>query len=234
MKYNRVLLKLSGESLADPGSYGIQKKRLEQYVNEIVSVKSLGLELAIVIGGGNIFRGREGEYLGIDRAQADHMGMVATLLNAMAIQSSLENQGLHTRMMSSLKIDQVCEPYIRRRAIRHIEKGRVVIFGAGLGKPYFTTDSAASHRAVEIQADAVLKGTSVAGVYSEDPQKNPEAEYYPTLSFNEAYTKRLQVMDLTAFTLCEENKLPIVVFNIHKKGNLLSLIQGEAIGTLIS
>lgn len=234
MKYQRILLKLSGEALMGSKQYGIDSARLEQYAQEIKRVKDMGLEVAIVIGGGNIFRGVEAEASGIDRVQGDYMGMLATVINAMALQSALEKVGLYTRLMSGIKMEQVCEPFIRRRAVRHLEKGRIVIFGAGIGNPYFTTDSTASLRAIEIEADVVLKGTRVDGVYSADPEKDPNATRYSTISFDEVYKKGLNVMDMTAFTLCQENKLPIVVFDMNKPGNLLRLIEGEEVGTLIA
>ncbi len=215
--------------------YGIDPDRLEQYAQEIKSVKELGIEVAIVIGGGNIFRGVQAEHLTIDRVQGDYMGMLATVINGMALQSALEKSGLYTRLMSGIKMEQVCEPFIRRRAVRHLEKGRIVIFGAGIGNPYFTTDSTASLRAVEIEADVVLKGTRVNGVYSADPEKDPSAIRFDKLSFEEAYSKGLNIMDLTAFTLCQENNLPIVVFDMNKPGNLLKLMTGSAeIGTIIA
>ena len=206
---------------------------LERYAREILTVKEQGVEIAIVIGGGNIFRGGQAEALGIDRVQGDYMGMLATVINAMALQSALEQLGMSTRLMSGIKIEQVCEPFIRRRAIRHLEKGRVVIFGAGIGNPYFTTDSTASLRAVEIQADVVLKGTRVDGVYDKDPEKFPDAVKYNTLTFQEAYERSLNIMDMTAFTLCMENKLPIIVFDMNEAGNLLRIASGEPAGTLI-
>ncbi len=235
MKYKRILLKLSGESLQGngKGSY-IDPDILEQYSEEIKSVKEEGAEISIVIGGGNIFRGGQADTLGIDRVQGDYMGMLATVVNGMALQSALERHGMYTRLMSGIKMEQVCEPFIRRRAIRHLEKGRIVIFGAGIGNPYFTTDSTASLRAIEVQAEVVLKGTRVDGVYSKDPEKFSDAVRYEKLSFQEAYEKNLNIMDMTAFTLCMENKLPIVVFNMNKKGNLLKIAKGEETGTLIS
>jgi len=233
MKYKRILLKLSGEALMGEDGYGIDPKRLEQYAREIKKVRDLGIEIAIVIGGGNIFRGIQAEGAGIDRVQGDYMGMLATVINGMAIQGVLENNGMYTRLMSGFKIEQVCEPFIRRRAIRHLEKGRVVIFGAGIGNPYFTTDSTASLRAIEIEADVVLKGTRVDGVYSADPEKDADATRYSNISFQEVYEKGLNVMDMTAFTLCHENNLPIIVFDMNKPGNLLDLINGEEVGTLI-
>jgi uridylate kinase len=235
MKYKRIVLKLSGESLMGSSKSGnIDPARLEQYCEEIKSIRSLGVELAIVIGGGNIFRGGQAEALGIDRVQGDYMGMLATVINAMALQSALERHGIYTRLMSGIKMEQVCEPFIRRRAIRHLEKGRLVIFGAGIGNPYFTTDSTASLRAVELQADVVLKGTRVDGVYDKDPEKHSDAVKYTTLSFQEAYERNLNIMDMTAFTLCMENKLPIIVFDMNQKGNLLKIVNGESAGTLIS
>jgi len=234
MKYKRILLKLSGEALMGSKQYGIDAQRLDQYVDEIKKVKEGGLELAIVIGGGNIFRGVEGESAGIDRVQGDYMGMLATVINAMALQSALEKSGLYTRLMSGIKIEEVCEPFIKRRAVRHLEKGRIVIFGAGIGNPYFTTDSTASLRAIEVGADVVLKGTRVDGVYTEDPEKNPNAKKYSEISFQEVYEKGLKVMDMTAFTLCHENKLPIIVFDMNKSGNLKKIVEGDKeVGTLI-
>jgi len=234
MKYKRILLKLSGEALMGTKDHGIDSERLDQYAREIQHVQEAGTELAIVIGGGNIFRGVDGERSGIDRVQGDYMGMLATVINAMALQSALEKHGMYTRLMSGLKMEQVCEPFIRRRAIRHLEKGRIVIFGAGIGNPYFTTDSTASLRAIEIEADVVLKGTRVDGVYTADPEKDPKAEKYSTLSFQEAYEKGLNIMDMTAFTLCMENDLPIIVFDMNKPGNLNKITEGETVGTLIN
>lgn len=234
MKYKRILLKLSGESLMGEKNYGIDPNMLQQYTNEIRKVKEMGVEVAIVIGGGNIFRGVQAEKSGIDRVQGDYMGMLATLINAMALQSALEQGGMYTRLMSGIKIESVCEPFIRRRAIRHLEKGRIVIFGAGIGNPYFTTDSTASLRAIEVEADVVLKGTRVDGVYTADPEKDITATKYHTISFQEVYEKNLNVMDMTAFTLCQENNLPIIVFDMNKLGNLSKLVQGEEIGTLIT
>jgi uridylate kinase len=233
MKYKRILLKLSGEALMGDQQYGIDSRRLQLYAEEIALVKETGVELAIVIGGGNIYRGMQAEKLGIERAQGDYMGMFATLINSMALQSALENKGVYTRLMSAIRVDQVCEPYIRRRAIRHLEKGRVVIFGAGTGNPYFTTDSAASLRAIEIEADVVLKGTRVDGIYTADPEKDPSATKYDEISFSEVINKKLNVMDMTAFTLCEENKLPIIVFDMNKPGNLHRLVVGDNVGTLV-
>lgn len=235
MKYKRILLKLSGESLQGKGkSSYLDPGILEQYSEEIKKVKEEGTEISIVIGGGNIFRGGQADTLGIDRVQGDYMGMLATVVNGMALQSALERHGMYTRLMSGIKMEQVCEPFIRRRAIRHLEKGRIVIFGAGIGNPYFTTDSTASLRAIEVQAEVVLKGTRVDGVYSKDPEKFPDAVRFEKLSFQEAYEKNLNIMDMTAFTLCMENNLPIIVFDMNKKGNLLKIAKGEETGTLIS
>jgi uridylate kinase len=234
MKYKRILLKLSGEALMGDKQYGIDPARLEQYSQEIMRVKDMGIELAIVIGGGNIFRGVQAEKSGIDRVQGDYMGMLATVINAMALQSSLEKHGLYTRLMSGIKMEQVCEPFIRRRAVRHLEKGRIVIFGAGIGSPYFTTDSTASLRAIELEADVVLKGTRVDGVYSADPEKDPTARRFSNISYQEVYQKGLNVMDMTAFTLCQENNLPIIVFDMNKPGNLLNIVKGQEVGTLIT
>ena len=234
MKYKRILLKLSGEALQGKSGTNIDPDRLEQYAQEIKKIQKLGVEVAIVVGGGNIFRGGQAEKLGIDRVQGDYMGMLATVINGIALQSALENHGMFTRLMSGMKMEQVCEPFIRRRAIRHLEKGRIVIFGAGIGNPYFTTDSTASLRAIEVQADVVLKGTRVDGVYTKDPEKFDDAKRYSKLSFQEAYEKNLNIMDMTAFTLCMENKLPIIVFDMNKKGNLAKVVNGEKAGTLIS
>ena len=232
-KYKRILLKLSGESLSTDGEV-IDPTILGQYAAEIKKVHDLGVEVAIVIGGGNIFRGASAAKAGIDRVQGDYMGMLATVINGMAVQASLEKQGLYTRMMTAIKVEAVCEPFIRRRAMRHLEKGRIVIFGAGTGNPYFTTDSTASLRAIEIEADVVLKGTRVDGVYTADPEKDPAATRYTQLSFEEAISKGLKIMDTTAFTLCQENNVPIIVFDMNKEGNLAALVSGEDVGTLIS
>lgn len=235
MKYKRVLLKLSGEALMGNQQYGIDSERLEQYAMEIKAIHDQGVELAIVIGGGNIYRGVQAEASGIDRVQGDYMGMLATVINAMAIQSTLEKHGMYTRLMSGIKMEAVCEPFIRRRAVRHLEKGRIVIFGAGIGNPYFTTDSTASLRAIEVEADVVLKGTRVDGVYTADPEKDPEAVRIENLSFEEVISKGYNIMDMTAFTLCQENNVPIIVFDMNKPGNLMSLMSGqENVGTLIS
>jgi len=235
MGYKRVLLKLSGESLMGEQNYGIDSNQLEQYALDIKKIHDAGVEVAIVIGGGNIYRGVQAEASGIDRVQGDYMGMLATVINAMAIQSTLEKHGMYTRLMSGIKMEAVCEPFIRRRAVRHLEKGRIVIFGAGIGNPYFTTDSTASLRAIEIESDVVLKGTRVDGVYSEDPEKNPNATRFESLTFKEVISKGYNIMDMTAFTLCQENNVPIIVFDMNKKGNLEKLVLGnEQVGTLIS
>lgn len=232
-KYNRVLLKLSGESLMGDGNYGIDSQMLEHYARDIKEITDVGVEVAVVIGGGNIYRGMNEKDTGIERAQGDYMGMLATVINGMALQASLEKVGVKTRLQSAIKMEQVAEPYIRRRAIRHLEKGRVVIFGAGTGNPYFTTDTAGSLRAIEINADVILKGTRVDGIYSADPEKDASATRYSKLSFDEVISKNLKVMDMTAFTLCQENKLPIIVFDINEKGNLLKVISGKEVGTLV-
>ena len=234
MKFKRILLKLSGEALMGEQQYGIDAERLNQYSEEIKKVKDLGVEIAIVIGGGNIFRGVEAEKSGIDRVQGDYMGMLATVINGMALQSNFEKHGMYTRLMSGIEMDKVCEPFIKRRAVRHLEKGRVVIFGAGIGNPYFTTDSTASLRAIELQCDVVLKGTRVDGVYNADPEKDPNAVKYKQVSYKEVYEKGLNIMDMTAFTLCQENGLPIIVFDMNKPGNLQRIMQGEEAGTLIN
>ena len=234
MKYKRILLKLSGEALLGSQNYGIDPAVLEQYAKEVKTIVDAGVEVAIVIGGGNIFRGVQGAQGGVvDRATGDYMGMLATMMNAMAIQGSFEKFGMTTRLLSAIKMEQIGETFIRRRAIRHLEKGRVVIFGAGTGNPYFTTDTAASLRAVEIEADLVIKGTRVDGIYNADPEKNPDAKKYNQITFKEVYDLGLQVMDLTAISLCQENNLPIVVFDMNTPGNLLKLMQGESIGTVV-
>ena len=233
MKYKRILLKLSGEALMGEKKYGIDPSLLEKYSQQIKNIHEKGIEVALVIGGGNIYRGIEAEKSGINRVQGDYMGMMATLINSMALQSHLEKLNCYTRLMSGFNVHQVCEPFIRRKAIRHLEKDRIVIFGAGLGKPYFTTDSTASLRAIEIEANVVLKGTRVDGVYDNDPEKVKNAKKYNELTFNEAYEKNLSIMDMTAFTLCKENNLPIIVFDMNKPGNLMKLIEGEKVGTLI-
>ncbi len=234
LQYKRILLKLSGESLAGEGGSGIDARVVERYADEVKKVVDLGAEIALVIGGGNIFRGLSAAAAEMDRVQADHMGMLATVINSLAFQDALERKGVYTRLMSAIKMEQVAEPFIRRRAIRHLEKGRVVIFGAGTGNPYFTTDTAASLRAVEIEADVIVKGTRVDGVYSSDPEKNPSAEMYRNISYIDVLTKNLRVMDLTAITLCRENLLPIVVMNMNAEGNLVKLLQGDHIGTLVN
>jgi uridylate kinase len=232
MRFKRILLKLSGEALLGNQSYGIDPKVLEKYASEIRQVAEYGVEVAIVIGGGNIFRGVQGVEGGMeDRSQADYMGMLATVINAMALQGALEKQGVFTRLLSAIKMEQIAEPFIRRRAIRHLEKGRVVIFGGGTGNPYFTTDTAASLRAVEIEADVLLKGT---GVYTADPEKDSSATRFDNITFTEAITRNLKVMDMTAFTLCQENKLPIIVFDMNKENNLFDLVKGSQVGTLVS
>ncbi len=233
MLYKRILLKLSGEALMGNKQYGIDAARLAEYAQEIKEVVELGVEVAIVIGGGNIFRGLAGASNGMDRVQADHMGMLATVINGLALQSALELNGVQTRLQSAIKINEVAEPFIRRRAMRHLEKGRVVIFGGGTGNPYFTTDSAAVLRAIEVEADVILKGTRVDGIYTSDPEKDKTATKFETISFNDVLTKGLKVMDTTAFTLSQENNLPIVVFDMNKKGNLLKIVSGENIGTVV-
>ena len=234
MKYKRVLLKLSGESLQGGLQYGIDPNMLEKYANEVKAVADLGVEIAVVIGGGNIFRGLKGAQGGVvDRATGDYMGMLATMINAMALQGAFEKRGMTTRLLSAIKMEQISEPFIRRRAMRHLEKGRVVIFGAGTGNPYFTTDTAASLRAVEIEADVVIKGTRVDGIYSADPEKDPNAQKFDTISYKEVYRLGLEVMDMTAITLCQENKLPIVVFDMNKEGNFKKLLTGEPVGTTV-
>ncbi|MCB9065548.1 MAG: UMP kinase [Chitinophagales bacterium] len=233
-KYSRVLLKLSGESLMGEDKYGISSKMLDQYAQDIKEITDLGVQVAVVIGGGNIYRGMNEAETGIERAQGDYMGMLATLINGMALQAALERIGVITRLQSAIKMEQIAEPYIRRRAIRHLEKGRVVIFGAGTGNPYFTTDTAGSLRAIEIKADVILKGTRVDGIYSADPEKHPDATRFDKLSFNEVISQELKVMDMTAFTLCQENNLPIIVFNMNQRSNLLNVVSGKAVGTLVS
>lgn len=231
--YKRILLKLSGESLVGENNFGIDPSMVNRYAREIKSVVDLGVEVAIVIGGGNIYRGMNESETGIERAHGDYMGMLATVINGMAIQAMLEKQGMYTRLLSAIKMEQVAEPYIRRRAIRHLEKKRVVIFGAGTGNPYFTTDTAGSLRAIEIEADVILKGTRVNGIYSADPEKDPTAVKYDNISFRECIDKNLKIMDMTAFTLCMENKLPIIVFDMNAEGTLRRLVCGEKVGTLV-
>lgn len=233
MKYKRILLKLSGEALMGDQQFGIDGERLKDYAREIQQVIDEGAQVAIVIGGGNIFRGVQGASKGMDRVQGDHMGMLATMINGLALQSALENEGLKTRLQSAIEMDKIAEPFIRRRAVRHLEKGRVVIFGAGTGNPYFTTDTAATLRAIEIDADVILKGTRVDGIYTADPEKDSSAVKYDTISFQEVYEKGLNVMDMTAFTLSRENDLPILVFDMNKPGNLHRVVIGEKVGTLV-
>lgn len=234
MKYKRVLLKLSGEALMGDKQFGIDNSRIATYAAQIKEAVDLGVELAIVIGGGNIFRGVQAEEGGMDRTHGDYMGMLATMINAMALQSSLEATGVDSRLMSAIEMREIAEPYVRRRAVRHLEKGRVVIFGAGTGNPFFTTDSAASLRAIEINADVILKGTRVDGIYTADPEKDPNAKKFHEISFDDVYTKGLNVMDMTAFTLCKENHLPIIVFNMNKEGNLRQLLEGAEVGTVVN
>ena len=233
MKYKRILLKLSGEALMGTQSYGIEPAQLQTYAREIKAVVELGVQVGIVIGGGNIFRGMEGAGKGMDRVQADYMGMLATMINGLALQGALEAEGVFTRLQSAIEMDKIAEPFIRRKASRHLEKGRVVIFGGGTGNPYFTTDTAATLRAIEIEADVILKGTRVDGIYSADPEKDHTATKYDTLTFSEVYEKGLNVMDLTAFTLSKENELPIVVFDMNAPGNLTRVVRGEVVGTLV-
>lgn len=234
MKYKRILLKLSGEALMGDQQFGIDGERLKDYAREIQQVIDEGAQVAIVIGGGNIFRGVQGASKGMDRVQGDHMGMLATMINGLALQSALENEGLKTRLQSAIEMDKIAEPFIRRRAVRHLEKGRVVIFGAGTGNPYFTTDTAATLRAIEIDAEVILKGTRVDGIYTADPEKDSSAVKYDTISFQEVYEKGLNVMDMTAFTLSRENDLPILVFDMNKPGNLHRVVTGEKVGTLVN
>ncbi|MCK0178655.1 UMP kinase [Flavobacteriaceae bacterium S0862] len=234
MKYKRILLKLSGEALMGNRQYGIDPDRLSEYAQDIKQITNLGVEVAIVIGGGNIFRGVAGASNGMDRVQADHMGMLATVINGLALQSALEDASVPTRLQSAIKINEVAEPFIRRKAMRHLEKGRVVIFGGGTGNPYFTTDSAAVLRAIEIEADVILKGTRVDGIYNVDPEKDSAAIKFDNISFDDVLRKGLKVMDTTAFTLSQENKLPIIVFDMNKKGNLLKVVSGENIGTTVN
>lgn len=233
MKYKRILLKLSGESLMGKKEFGIDADVLKQYAAEIGMVRDLGVQIGIVIGGGNIYRGVGNSSDGIDKVTGDQMGMLATIINSLALQSALEHVGIFTRLLSAIKMEQIAESFIRRRAIRHLEKGRVVIFGAGTGNPYFTTDTAAALRAIEIQADVILKGTRVQGVYDSDPELNPNAVKFQNISYLDILNKDLKVMDLTAITLCRENKLPIIVFDMNTPGNLKKLLMGENIGTLV-
>ena len=234
MKYNRILLKLSGEALLGKNSYGIDNDRLVVYAEEIKQIHKQGVEIAIVIGGGNIFRGLTGSKDGIDRVQADYMGMLATVINGLALQNALERMDIPTRLQSAIKMESIAEPFIKRKATRHLEKGRVVIFASGTGNPYFTTDSAAVLRAIEINADVILKGTRVDGIYNEDPEKNKEAVKFDNISFEETIKKGLKIMDTTAFTLSKENELPIIVFDMNTKGNLTRVIMGEKVGTKVS
>jgi uridylate kinase len=232
-KYKRVLLKLSGESLMGDKSFGLDTVVIEQYANDIKAITELGVQVALVIGGGNIYRGMNEKETGIERAHGDYMGMLATVINGMALQAMLEKVKVFTRLQSAIKMEQIAEPYIRRRAIRHLEKGRVVIFGAGTGNPYFTTDTAGSLRAIEIQADVILKGTRVDGIYTADPEKDKTATKYETITFQECISRNLRVMDMTAFTLCMENQLPIIVFDMNKPGNLQRVVTGDRVGTLV-
>ena len=234
MSYKRILLKLSGEALMGERQYGIDPKTLADYATEIKQIHEQGVEIAIVIGGGNIFRGVAGASNGMDRVQGDYMGMLATVINGMALQGALEDAGMPTRLQTALKIEAIAEPYIKRRATRHLEKGRIVIFGAGTGNPYFTTDSAASLRAIEIDADVILKGTRVDGIYTADPLKDPNAVKFDQISYDEVYEKGLKIMDLTAFTLCKENNLPIIVFDMDTPGTLRKIMEGEQLGTIVN
>ena len=232
-RFKRVLLKLSGESLMGDKNFGLDSDVISRYAHDIKSITDLGVQVAIVIGGGNIYRGMNEAESGIERAQGDYMGMLATVINGMALQSGLEKIGVYTRLQSAIKMEQIAEPYIRRRAMRHLEKGRVVIFGAGTGNPYFTTDTAGSLRAIEIKAEVILKGTRVDGIYTADPEKDPTATKYNRISFADCISNNLKVMDMTAFTLCMENELPIIVFNMNEPGNLLKVVTGERVGTLV-
>lgn len=233
-KFQRILLKLSGEALLGEQGHGIDADILDQYAEEIKAVQAEGIEVCVVIGGGNIFRGVKGATAGMDRVQGDYMGMLATMINSMALQDALERKNVHTRLMSAIRMEEIAEPYIRRRAIRHLEKGRVVMFGAGTGNPYFTTDTAASLRAIEIEADVILKGTRVDGIYDSDPEKNPDAVKFDTITGDEVLNNRLNVMDLTAFTLCRDNKTPIIVFNMNVKGNLKKVVcDNQSIGSTV-
>src|ERR1700709_1341221 len=232
-KYKRILLKLSGEALMGDKSFGFDTGVINQYAQDIKSITELGVQVAIVIGGGNIYRGMNEAETGIERAHGDYMGMLATVINGMALQAALEKAGVFTRLQSAIKMEQIAEPYIRRRAMRHVEKGRVGIFGAGTGNPYFTTDTAGSLRAIEIKAEVILKGTRVDGIYTSDPEKDPTATKFEKLTFTEVISKELKVMDMTAFTLCQENNLPIIVFDINKSGNLHDVVSGKPVGTLV-
>jgi len=233
MKYKRILLKLSGEALMGDKQFGIDNTRLADYASQIKEVVNMGVEVAIVVGGGNIFRGIQAEEGGMERTQGDYMGMLATMINSMALQAALEKVGIDTRLQSAIEMKAIAEPYIKRRATRHLSKGRVVIFGSGTGNPFFTTDTAASLRAVEIEADVILKGTRVDGIYTADPEKDPTATKYDRISFNEVYEKSIKVMDMTAFTLCNENNLPIIVFDMNKPGNLAKVVNGVEVGTVV-
>src|SRR5947209_1334670 len=233
-KFKRILLKLSGESLMGDKSFGFDTDVLSHYAEDIKLIVELGVQVAIVIGGGNIYRGMNEAETGIERAHGDYMGMLATVINGMALQAALEKIGVYTRLQSAIKMEQIAEPYIRRRAIRHLEKGRVVIFGAGTGNPYFTTDTAGSLRAIEIKADVIMKGTRVDGIYTADPEKDPSATKYNTITYQKCISRKLNVMDMTAFTLCMENDLPIVVFDMNKLGNLRRVVTGEKVGTIVS
>lgn len=234
MKYKRVLLKLSGESLMGKKSFGIDNQRLNDYAQQIKDIYDAGVEIAIVIGGGNIFRGVQAEEGGMDRTHGDYMGMLATMINSMALQAALESAGIDSRLQSAIEMKEIAEPFVRRRAVRHLEKGRVVIFGAGTGNPYFTTDSAACLRAIEINADVILKGTRVDGIYTADPEKDPSAKKFDSITFDDVYKNGLKVMDMTAFTLCKENDLPIIVFDMDTSGNLKKVLLGETVGTVVS
>lgn len=233
MKYKRVLLKLSGESLMGNKQFGIDTDRVMQYAEQIKAAVDAKVQVAIVIGGGNIFRGIQATANGIDRVQGDYMGMLATVINSMALQSGLEKLGVYTRLLTAIEMKEIAEPFIKRRAVRHLEKGRVVIFGAGTGNPYFTTDTAAALRATEIEADVILKGTRVDGIYDSDPEKNPKAKRYEKITFGEVLKKKLNVMDMTAFTLCQENHIPIIVFDMNKVGNLKKILNGKNVGTTV-
>lgn len=233
MKYKRILLKLSGEALMGEGSHGIDPARLKEYATEIINAKELGCEIAIVIGGGNIFRGLKGASQGMDRVQGDYMGMLATVINSIALQGTLQSMGLDTKLLSGLEIDPVAELMSRNRAINYLEQGKIVIISAGTGNPYFTTDTASALRAAEIKADVILKGTRVDGIYTADPEKEPQAKKYESISYDEAYNQGLKVMDLTAFTLCKENKMPMIVFDMNTPGNLVKVVNGEKVGTLV-
>ena len=233
MKYKRILLKLSGESLMGDKAFGIDNNRLNSYASQIKEIHQLGVEIAIVIGGGNIFRGVQAEEGGMDRTHGDYMGMLATMINSMALQAALESQGVGSRLQSAIEMKEIAEPFIRRKAVRHLEKGRVVIFGAGTGNPYFTTDSAASLRAIEINAEVILKGTRVDGIYTSDPEKDSNATKYDAITFNDVYSNGLNVMDMTAFTLCKENDLPIIVFDMDTPGNLKKVLEGNKVGTIV-